>query len=108
MIVVAVDIRWVTKCLNEVYKVALEYDEEQDAASAYDYLEKIFQITYQVGHISEEDSKDYLRQLFKTQEEKKPVQPKPKTELNNGGLNASRRRPLGFRYQGLADSAEHR
>lgn len=65
MVIVAVDIRWVTRCLQEEYKVSLEIDDTNSNATAYDYLEKIFQITYQISPLSEADGRSYLEGLLK-------------------------------------------
>ncbi|MFF2889710.1 P-loop NTPase fold protein [Paenibacillus sp. NPDC057967] len=66
MVVVAVDIRWVTKCLKEEFKVSLENHENTHIASAFDYLEKIFQITFQIKPLTEEDGRTYLQGLFES------------------------------------------
>jgi len=64
MVIVAVDIRWVTKCLKEEFNVSLENHENTHIATAFDYLEKIFQITFQIKPLTEEDGRTYLRELF--------------------------------------------
>ncbi|MFC5703753.1 P-loop NTPase fold protein [Cohnella faecalis] len=64
MVIVAVDIRWITKCLHQEYKISLDYEKMNDGASAYDYLEKIFQITYQVNNLSVDDNRKFIKGLF--------------------------------------------
>lgn len=64
VVVVAVDVRWVSRALERHYPDLLDDpatdSQGRGAASAHDYLEKIFQIPYWVRPMSEASSIDFL------------------------------------------------
>ncbi|HEX5325132.1 MAG TPA: P-loop NTPase fold protein [Acetobacteraceae bacterium] len=67
VVFVAVDYRWVRAALEKAYSGQLRAPplrRAAQAASAADYLEKIFQIPYWVRRLDTNTSKDYLRALI--------------------------------------------
>jgi hypothetical protein len=77
VVVVAVDARWVTRALIETYEGLFDTQSVQanpltsavGAASAMDYLEKIFQIPYWVRKIDADSATSYLRNLAEASSE---------------------------------------
>lgn len=63
MVVVAVDIRWISKCLLVEYEQLFAGD-SNSAASTYDYLEKIFQIPIRIQQINSKERIAYIRGLL--------------------------------------------
>jgi hypothetical protein len=69
VVVVAVDARWVSRALMERYRGLLDDETSRSRkgpvapASAYDYLEKIFQIPYWVRPMEGEASQDFVESL---------------------------------------------
>lgn len=64
VVVVAVDVRWISKCLCENYKLLFRENNNQRGASPYDYLEKIFQIPIKLQQVGPENSKQYINSLI--------------------------------------------
>lgn len=64
-VIVAVDVRWVSKCLYYKYKSLFRNNANYIGASTYDYLEKIFQIPIRLQTVSEMDSIHYIDTLLK-------------------------------------------
>ncbi|MEM9820402.1 MAG: P-loop NTPase fold protein [Bacteroidota bacterium] len=76
VVVVGVDVRWVSKSLLKKYgKMLTSYDSDlsddpelklelQGSATPYDYLEKIFQIPFKLKNISDTDKKKYITKLL--------------------------------------------
>ena len=68
VVVVGVDVRWISKCLYENYKLLFQNNNNEKngdiGASSYDYLEKIFQIPIKLQQISCENSKQYINSLL--------------------------------------------
>lgn len=64
VVIVAVDVQWITKCLAEHYKALFRENEGALSAAAYDYLEKVFQLAIKLQPISKEQSESYIKSLF--------------------------------------------
>ena len=76
VVVVGVDVRWVSKSLIKKYgKMLTHYDSDlpddpelrmelQGSATPYDYLEKIFQIPFKLKSLSDKDKEVYITNLL--------------------------------------------
>lgn len=63
VVVVGVDPRWVKKALQIKYKNQFSEDENQDAISPSNYLEKIFQVSFNLKEAEDTNVKNMLRTL---------------------------------------------
>lgn len=82
VVVVGVDVRWISKCLCDHYKMFRENSNE-NMASSYDYLEKIFQIPIKLQQISNDKSKNYINSLLAENLTVRPIEDNHETIDNN-------------------------
>lgn len=78
VVVVGVDVRWISKSLMEKYGAMLNTEKDQSggdhelsllhkgSATPYDYLEKIFQIPFRIKSMDTHDKKIYLEKLLES------------------------------------------
>jgi hypothetical protein len=77
VVVVAVDVRWVSRSLEKHYDTLLRGDgrrRDDDVAAPRDYLEKIFQVPYWVRPMTKEASRQLL---FGMAAPRRPAEPRP-------------------------------
>ena len=96
VMVMALDVRYATLCLEHQYKGILE---ESGFPSGLDYLEKIVQIPYRVPPIHPDSMERYLAGQFPTLKdvatlERLPTQASTKSEEHRGDVSSNHILPL--------------
>ncbi len=84
VVLVAVDVRWVTKALQINYPALVDSQARQGSESvvtAHDYLEKIFQVPYWVRPMTDANSAEFMKDRLQRQRPPaivdKPIEPTP-------------------------------
>ena len=72
IVFVAVDVRWVSRALNETYPSLLGRSAGAGSASAHDYLEKIFQVPYWVRPMGVFGSTKFMADRLSLQNKARP------------------------------------
>jgi hypothetical protein len=80
VVVVSVDSRWVSKALIAEYSALLKDsdNEQRNAATSFDYLEKVFQIPFVIKPMEGKYTYDLIKYLFKDE----ILSPKPEKEVS--------------------------
>jgi hypothetical protein len=92
VVVVAVDVRWVNRALERHYPDLLDAADAESngyaAATAHDYLEKIFQVPYWVRPMDDASSRDFLADRSNDEDDASPATVAPPSAANAPDLSA--------------------
>jgi hypothetical protein len=103
VVVVAVDVRWVSRALERHYPDLLDQPgntqgERGRAANAHDYLEKIFQVPYWVRPMDPKACRDFMADRSRTSDNPKlapAVDPSDGLGIDAGSMDAGQATPAG-------------